>query len=116
MLTRGMMVLGVVLLAGCVEESEPVAEISSGIYDLNPDGCGEELSLTRLTVSGDNFRFYESACRMEPVGPGPDGLQARLICTGEGESFERRVNLRADGDFLDMMEDGERRRYHRCPV
>lgn len=116
MLTRGMMVLVTVLLAGCVEESEPGANIENGIYDLNPDGCGEDISLARLTVSGDNFRFYESACRIEPVGTGPDGLQARLICTGEGESFERRVSLRADGDFLDMVEDGERRRYHRCPV
>lgn len=116
MLTRGIMVLGLVLLAGCVEESEPSADIGNGIYDLNPEGCGEELSLTRLTVSENELRFYESICRMEPVGSGADGLQARLICNGEGETFERQVSLRAYGELLEMTEDGETRRYHRCPV
>lgn len=111
-----MMVVGAVLLTGCVEENPPPAKVTDGIYDLNPEGCGQDLSVTRLTVAGDQFRFYESVCHMEPVGPGADGLQARLICTGEGESFERQVSLRSHGDMLDMTENGETRRYHRCPV
>ncbi|MDP0927309.1 hypothetical protein Q0601_09020 [Paracoccus onubensis] len=101
------------LLAGCVEEP-PRPEITDGIFNLDPAACGDNSSVTRLTISGDQFRFYESLCRMQPGTAGAEGLQATLICSGEGETFERNVTLKSSGNLLSMREADQRFDYHRC--
>lgn len=100
-------------LAGCVEEtSRP--QVTDGVFNLDPEACGNDTSVTRLTVSGNEFRFYESRCQMQPGTTGAEGLQATLICTGEGETFERNVTLDSSENLLSMREAGHRFDYHRC--
>lgn len=106
-------IAAVALLAGCVEETSRPG-IADGVFNLDPEACGDTSSVTRLTVSGDEFRFYESRCQMQPRTAGAEGLQATLICMGEGETFERNVTLKSSENLLTMRESGNRFDYHRC--
>ena len=100
-------------LAGCVEETSG-SKITDGVFNLDPEACGNESSVTRLIVSGNEFRFYESLCQLQPRTAGAEGVQATLICTGEGETFQRNVTLDSSENLLSMSEAGNRFDYHRC--
>lgn len=104
----------VAFLAGCVVDTPSQPTIADGVYNLDPESCNATTSGTRLSISGSEFRFYESSCRMQPGQSGAEGLQARLICTGEGEEWERRVTLQGSADLLTIREGENSYRYHRC--
>lgn len=102
-----------ILFTGCVVDT-PQPTIADGVYDLDPGACEATVSETRLKISGDQFKFYESSCQLQSEPGGSGGLKARLICTGEGQEWERQVTLQSSPDLLTINEENQLFRYHRC--
>lgn len=105
------------MLASCMTETPSQTKVSDGTYNLHPRYCSDPASEGRVIVSGNEIRFHESTC-MGQSGPFfTEGQQTRLICTGEGEEWERLVTLQDTPDLLTIRE-GENSPpyiYHRCP-
>jgi hypothetical protein len=110
--------LALLAIASC-EGDEMAATnypLMDGKYDLNPAGCDDDLSTTRLTVADRKLQFYESQCRMSVEVKDATGERNLLTCSGEGESFQRRVSLVPERKGLVISEAGAIRRYHRCTI
>lgn len=82
-----------------------------------PD-CADPASDSRLTIAGPEVRFHESTCILtDPVAVrGMSGAVLHdLACTGEGESWTRRILLMPglDGGLV-RVEEGLAWTYARC--
>lgn len=122
--THGALLLSVLTLAACVPDAAPdggsdpttgaTVPVVDGRYDQNLAGCSDPNSLTRLTVRGDGFTFYESDCIFGRKGGQPGAAEGTLICMGEGQRFTRNIRLEAETDSLRIIEGGAARDYARC--
>lgn len=88
-----------------------------GEWNADLSACGTGQSETRLRISADQVRFYESVGQVEAV----DVESERVITVtaeyqGEGETWqdERRMTLSADGSSLTVSNGGDLVR-RRCP-
>ncbi len=101
-------------------EDDVVATIPArfhGEWNADLSACGTGQSETRLRISADQVRFYESVGQVEAV----DVESERVITVtaeyqGEGETWqdERRMTLSADGSSLTVSNGGDLVR-QRCP-
>lgn len=124
--TRGALLLSVLTLAACVPDAAPdggsdpavgaTVPVVDGRYDQNLAGCSDSNSLTKLTVRGDGYTFYESECIFGRKGGQSGAAEGTLICMGEGKRFTRNITLEADNDMLRMIEGAAIRNYARCPT
>ncbi len=122
--TRGALLLSVLTLAACVPDAAPdggsdpaagaTAPVVDGRYDQNLAGCSDPNSLTKLTVRGDGYTFYESDCIFGRKGGQAGAAEGTLICMGEGKRFTRNIRLEADTDSLRIIEGSAARDYARC--
>ncbi|MCQ0971828.1 hypothetical protein MLD63_15510 [Paracoccus sp. TK19116] len=106
-------------LAGCAVapsdgKGTPPAGIAAlaGDYNLARTECGQPNSLTSLSVTGGNFRFYESSCTVSSYDQTTG--DAVLACTGEGSNFTRNVRLESAPGELHMTDDGVTLTYLSC--
>lgn len=88
-----------------------------GEWNADLEACGTGSSVTRLRISADRLRFYESVGSVSEV----DVVSDRVITVtaafqGEGDTWqdERRLSLSADGNSLTVSNGSELVR-HRCP-
>lgn len=88
-----------------------------GEWNADLDACGTGASETRLRISADRVRFYESAGAVRRV----EIVNSRVIDVtaeyqGEGDTWEgeRRFTLSDDGNSLTVSNGGDLVRY-RCP-
>lgn len=74
-----------------------------GEWNSERSACGTGLSETRLRISGDRLRFYESVGDVRRVEVESERvIEVTAEYRGEGETWqdERRLSLSADGDSL----------------
>lgn len=122
--THGALLLSVLALTACVPDAAPdsgsdpatgaTVPVVDGRYDQNLAGCTDPNSLTKLTVQGDGFTFYESECIFGRKGGQSGAAEGTLICMGEGKRFTRNIRLEADNDSLRIIESNGVRDYARC--
>ena len=90
--------------------------IQDGTYDVA--ACGESVSDLAIEVQGEDIAFFESRCAMtNPVNVRDMGgaVLYDAVCTGEGESFTRRIMVMAgpDGRAV-LVQAGFATTYRRC--
>lgn len=107
--------------SGCVPDDvaqgdTPSVKLTDGLYNQDPAQCANPNSETRLTISGDTFRFYESECTFGREGGQSGASEGTLICMGEGQRFTRDIRLETVGEQLSIHENGARLTYSRCPA
>lgn len=88
-----------------------------GEWNADPDACGTGSSESRLRISADRIRFYESVGVVEDVDIESDRVitvEARYQGEGDTWSDERRLSLSSDGSSLTVSGGGDMVR-HRCP-
>lgn len=109
--------VALVLIALCAGPADAgPAGLKDGIYDATD--CAAKFSDTRLTLSGDNLSFYESACTLSnPQGlrdfPGAVLLDAS--CQGEGETWTYRFILMQTRDGgMALLQEGWGDHYALC--
>ncbi|MGE4322246.1 MAG: hypothetical protein AB7E60_04375 [Sphingobium sp.] len=81
--------------------------------------CGDGADPLNLRVTPDSLIFHESVGTVTAVAPADDGgLWVDADFTGEGESWTRRLLLRAsaDGRRLTITNDGAAVARRRCPA
>ena len=100
--------------------SDDVAGIPArfhGEWNADPDACGTGSSESRLRISADRIRFYESVGVVKDVEIESDRvITVEAQYRGEGDTWsdERRLSLSADGNSLTVSGGGDMVR-HRCP-
>lgn len=88
-----------------------------GEWNSDRVACGSGASETRLRVSGDRLRFYESVGTVRRVDVESDRvIDVTAQYQGEGQTWqnERRLSLSADGDSLTVSGEGSRLVRYRC--
>ncbi|HEX2166449.1 MAG TPA: hypothetical protein VHG09_04350 [Longimicrobiales bacterium] len=103
---------------------DPGADVAASIpsrfhgeWNAELAACGTGSSVTRLRISADQLRFYESTASVREVD-----IQSERVITvtaeyeGEGDTWqdERRLSLSEDGNSLTVSNGSELVRY-RCP-
>lgn len=89
-----------------------------GEWNAELDACGTGESPTRLRISADRIRFYESAGVVQAVAIESERVvNVTAEFTGEGQTWvdERRLTLSDDGSRLTVSGGGDLVR-HRCPA
>lgn len=100
--------------------SDDVADIPArfhGEWNADPDACGTGSSESRLRISADLIRFYESVGVVKDVDIESDRvITVEAQYQGEGDTWsdERRLSLSADGNSLTVSGGGDMVR-QRCP-
>lgn len=61
---------------------------SVAVYDYSAEACQQELTDTRLEITDQYFRFYESTCDISDMRAKGDATHYTLSCYGEGETWE----------------------------
>lgn len=102
------------------EQGDDVASIPTrfqGEWNAELDACGTGSSPTRLRISADRIRFYESTGVVQAVAVESQRvIDVTAEYTGEGQTWvdERRLTLSDDGSSLTVSGGGDLVRY-RCP-
>ena len=89
-----------------------------GEWNQDLSACGTGSSETRLRISGDRLRFYESAGEVSEVDIVNDRvIEVTAAYSGEGQTWtnERRLSLSPDGDTLTVTGEGATMTRSRCP-
>ena len=91
--------------------------VEDGRYDVGT--CGTTPSDLGVEVAGDTIAFFESRCAMSnPVNVRDMGgaVLYDAVCTGEGESYTRRMMVMQGPDGrLVLVQAGFATTYARCP-
>lgn len=116
-LPSGVRVAGVALslLAGAAVAEEPW----EGRWVVDPANCRAELGdAAGFDIRDGEMRFYESTCRIADAAPtGVDGAWVlETQCTGEGETWTRRMVLMLSGEHWQVLTlfEGDFLEYERC--
>ena len=106
-----------VFLAACAASIPTQTTIADGVYNLEPEECLAASSVGRLVVAGNEIRYHESTCQTQSGQSFIKGEPTRMICTGEGEKWERQVTLQDTTDLLTIREGANSHPYiyYRCP-
>ncbi|AUH63198.1 hypothetical protein [Paracoccus zhejiangensis] len=87
----------------------------NGTYNLRASDCTDQgAPETRLTIEGNKFNFYESACTVAASEPGTSSTQVTLSCAGEGEQRNRVVELQNRPGELRLTDDSTTLTYFKC--
>ncbi|WP_298398850.1 hypothetical protein [Sphingobium sp.] len=77
--------------------------------------CGDRAAALELTVAPDQLIFHESVGTVKAVREGADGRVAvDASFTGEGQSWQRTVEMRRTGEKLIVTNDGTAVTRKRC--
>lgn len=122
--TATVAVLGV---AACVETGAPPAEPEpvtgpveapnslNGTYNLVASDCiDDDTPMTRLVIDGNRFNFYELACVVANSEARASDTRVTLSCTGEGQDFNRVLDLQTRADRLRVTDDSRTVTYFKC--
>lgn len=89
-----------------------------GEWNQDLSACGTGSSETRLRISADRLRFYESAGEVREIDIVSDRvIEVTAAYSGEGRTWinERRLSLSPDGDTLTVTGEGATMTRSRCP-
>ena len=87
----------------------------NGTYNLRASDCTEQdQPETRLTIEGNKFNFYESACTVANSDSSTSYTRVTLSCTGEGQDFNRVVDLQNRDGELRLTEGSTSLTYFKC--
>jgi hypothetical protein len=95
----------------------PAAAAPTGTWDFTPEACAIA-SEGRLAVTETNLTFHESTCSIAAITP-VERMEGTFVydltCTGEGETWDRRLILAEtlEGQLLTLTE-GTATLRHRC--
>ncbi len=85
-------------------------------YDGSTSACRQEFSDSRITVTENAIKFYESMCEVKSAKKDQGGMYyLSMNCNGEGEEWELEARLQFLNDGKLFLEtDGYARDYVQC--
>ncbi|TRW98437.1 hypothetical protein FNJ84_06605 [Paracoccus sp. M683] len=91
------------------------ADSLNGTYNLRASDCTrQDEPETRLVIDGNKFNFYESACVVANSVSSTSYTRVTLSCTGEGQEFNRVVDLQNRPGELRLTQDRSTLTYFKC--